>query len=100
MSRQLDDSEHKTQIVNGDVKNMSNSNKNLITELKCINNILDDVNKQREANLLELNYYKSELEITKKNLKDAYTRIRELDSIYSSMSKKLADYQNTVYHIH
>lgn len=32
----------------------------------------------------------------KKNLKDAYNRLKEQDSIYTSISKKLLDYQNTI----
>ena len=47
-----------------DLKSMSEANKNLILEIRSINSLLDEVNRHKEIMLMELNYYKSELDIT------------------------------------
>ncbi len=47
-----------------DLKSMSEANKNLVIEIRSINSLLDEVNRHKEIMLMELNYYKSELDIT------------------------------------
>jgi hypothetical protein len=47
-----------------DMKSLSESNKNLLVELRSINSILDEMNKHKEGLLMELSFYKSEYEIT------------------------------------
>lgn len=56
--------ENKSIRKSNDMKSLSESNKNLLIELRSINSILDEVNRHKEAILMELNFYKSEYEIT------------------------------------
>jgi hypothetical protein len=63
LNREIKSSEEKILKLNKDLKIVSDSNRNLIIELKSINTILDEVNKQKENFMLEISYYKNELEI-------------------------------------
>jgi hypothetical protein len=56
--------ENKVLRKSNDMKSLSESNKNLLIELRSINSILDDMNKQKEGLLMELSFYKSELDST------------------------------------
>lgn len=56
--------ENKSIRKSNDMKSLSESNKNLLIELRSINSILDEVNRHKEAILMELSFYKSEYEIT------------------------------------
>ncbi len=56
--------ENKSIRKSNDMKSLSESNKNLLIELRSINSILDEMNRHKEAILMELSFYKSEYEIT------------------------------------
>jgi hypothetical protein len=56
--------ENKNIRKSNDMKSLSESNKNLLVELRSINSILDEMNKHKEGLLMELSFYKSEYEIT------------------------------------
>jgi hypothetical protein len=47
-----------------DIKQLSEVNKNMIIEVRSINNLLDEAHKVREVQLMELNFYKMELTLT------------------------------------
>jgi chromosome segregation ATPase len=96
LQRQLQEKENKIESLNAEMLSLTNSNRDLITELRSINTILDNHNKHREVNLMEISFYKNELDLLKKNLKDTYDRLKQSDLTYANMSKKLLDYQSTV----
>lgn len=77
-----------------DLKTLSESNKNLIIEIRSLNNILDETSRQREAALMELNFYKNECESTKSNLKDTSSRLKKLENEFKAVTKTLSETQN------
>jgi DNA repair exonuclease SbcCD ATPase subunit len=63
LKRQLEDKESKIETLNTEMINLSLANKDLITELKAINTILDTTSKFKEINSMELAFYKNEVEL-------------------------------------
>jgi len=45
-----------------DIKSLSEANKNLLVEIKSLNTLLEEINKQKETLLLENFYFRNELE--------------------------------------
>jgi hypothetical protein len=64
LRRESEQSEKSLERANSDLKKANESNKNLLIELKSLNNIIDEFNKQREFNLLETSFFKSELDVS------------------------------------
>jgi hypothetical protein len=63
LNRQLQEKEGKIESLNNEMLNLTGSNKDLLTELRSINSILDNTNKYREVNLMEIAFYKNEVEL-------------------------------------
>lgn len=60
--RQLSEKDSKIESLNNDMLILTESNKNLLTELKTLNNILDSNNKIRELHQIEISSLRNELD--------------------------------------
>lgn len=59
---ELKSNDDKIDRYNRDIKSLAESNKNLLIEIKSLNNILDEVNKHKETLILENSYFRNEHE--------------------------------------
>jgi len=92
--------EKKIDELNDEINDLAEINKNLTLEISTLNDIIGDINNEKEKYLMLNEYYKKENEFINKNNISILNRIQKQDDDYKQLNDLLEEYKeklNEVY---
>ena len=79
--------------LNEEINDLSEVNKNLILEISTLNDIISDINNEKENYVILNEYHKKENEFCNKNNISIITRIQKQDEDYKQLNDLLEQYK-------
>ena len=88
--------DEKINDLNLELSSLSQINKNLLYEIKTLNDIIKNLTDEKEKYILELQYYKKENDFIFNSQMNTLNRIKQLDEDYQNINKSLEEYKTKI----